>query len=95
MSRRFAPSVVTANDLRAGCVVYLTAEDRWTRDLREAELIEDEAHAAIRLLDAQGQPGRVVGAALTEARRGRDGPEPATLREAIRAAGPSPAVLPA
>ncbi|MGR3435497.1 MAG: DUF2849 domain-containing protein, partial [Shimia sp.] len=42
---RFEPSVVTANDLMVGDVIYLTADDRWTRDLTEAERIEDEAHA--------------------------------------------------
>lgn len=32
--------------------VWLTADDRWTADPAEAELIEDEAHAAIRLIEA-------------------------------------------
>ena len=45
MSRRFTPKVVTANALLEGDVVYLTPDDRWSRELREAELIEDEAHA--------------------------------------------------
>ncbi len=30
MSRRFTPKIVTANDLRVGDVVYLTADDRWS-----------------------------------------------------------------
>ena len=41
MSRRFTPKVVTANDLLEGDVIYLTADDRWTRAHHEAELIED------------------------------------------------------
>jgi hypothetical protein len=46
MSRRFTPKVVTANALVEGDVVYLTADDRWSRDMHhEAELIEDEAEA--------------------------------------------------
>jgi hypothetical protein len=52
MSRRFTPKVVTANALRRRRCVYLTADDRWTRHLAEAELIEDEAHAQLRLLHA-------------------------------------------
>ena len=89
MSRAFHPSVVTANDLLQGDVVWLTADDRWTRHLSRAELIEDEAHGQIRLLFALGQPGRVVGAYLAEARRGADGPAPVHLRETIRAGGPT------
>lgn len=89
MSRAFTPKVVTANALLEGDVVWLTADDRWTRDMAEAELIEDEAHAAIRLLDAQSQPGIVVGAYLADARPGPRGPEPTHFREAFRARGPS------
>ncbi len=89
MSRRFTPKVVTANALLEGDVVYLTADDRWSRIHAEAELIEDEAHAEIRLLHAQRQPDTVVGAYLAEARAGPDGPEPVHFREAFRTRGPS------
>ena len=89
MSRAFTPKVVTANALIEGDVVYLTADDRWSPHLAEAELIEDEAHAQIRLLDAQRQPGAVVGAYLADVRPGPQGPEPVHFREAFRARGPS------
>ena len=89
MSRRFTPKVVTANDLREGDVVYLTADDRWSRHHREAELIEDEAHAQLRLLDAAAQKLVVVGAYLADAQQGPDGPEPVHFREAFRTRGPS------
>ena len=89
MSRAFTPKVVTANALLEGDVVYLTADDRWSREHREAELIEDEAHAQLRLLDAQAQRQVVVGAYLAEARPGPDGPEPVHFREAFRTRGPS------
>ena len=55
MSRKFTPKVVTANALLEGDVVYLTADDTWTRDHAQAELIEDEAHAQIRLVDASAR----------------------------------------
>ena len=42
MARQFTPKVVTANRLREGDVVYLTADDRWSALHTEAELIEDE-----------------------------------------------------
>lgn len=89
MSRAFTPKIVTANDLIEGDVVYLTADDRWSRHHHEAELITDEAHADIRLIDAMQQAGRVVGAYLADARMGPKGPEPVHFREAVRATGPS------
>ncbi|UWQ20784.1 DUF2849 domain-containing protein [Jannaschia sp. W003] len=89
MPKPFTPKVVTANDLRDGEVVYLSVDDRWVRVLAEAELIEDEAHAQIRLLDAEMQASAVVGAYLADVRRGPEGPEPAHFREAFRAAGPT------
>lgn len=89
MSRRFTPKVVTANDLLEGDVIYLTADDRWTRAHHEAELIEDEAHAQLRLLFAGSQRDRVVGPYLAEAKPGPDGPEPVHFREAFRTRGPS------
>nr|MCU0907105.1 DUF2849 domain-containing protein [Paracoccaceae bacterium] len=48
MKGRFTPKIVTANALLEGDVVYLTADDRWSRRIEDAELIEDEAHAQIR-----------------------------------------------
>ena len=89
MSRKYIPKVVTANDLRLGDVVYLTEDNRWTRRLEEAELIEDEAHAQMRLLHAAAQKLLVVGAYLADARPGAKGPEPTHFREAFRRRGPS------
>jgi Protein of unknown function (DUF2849) len=88
MSRHFTPKIVTASDLRRGDVIYLSAENGWSRDHAQAELIEDEAHAQLRLLDAQTDAD-VVGAYLAEARHGLAGPEPVHFRDAFRARGPS------
>ena len=88
MSRQFTPKVVTANALLEGDVIYLTADDQWTRYHSKAELIFDEAHAQIRLLDAASQ-GQIVGAFLADATAGDKGPEPVHFREAFRAKGPS------
>ncbi len=84
-----APKVVTANDLRGGEVVYLTADDLWTADLREAEVLADEAMAQMRLLSAARRQHEVVGAYLADVTPGPRGPEPAHYREAFRARGPS------
>jgi hypothetical protein len=89
MARQFTPKIVTANALLEGDVVYLTADDRWSRHLSEAELIEDEAHAQLRLLKAEAQKQVVVGVYLADAKAGPDGPEPVHFREAFRARGPS------
>ena len=89
MAREFTPKVVTANDLLEGDVVYLTADDRWSRRLSRAELITDEAHATIRLLDAQRQANIVVGAYLADARATDHGPAPPHFRQAFRMRGPS------
>ena len=89
MSRRYVPKVVTANRLREGDVVYLTANNLWTPHHHEAELIEDEAHAQLRLLHAAGQKLVVVGAYLADAKAGANGPEPVHFREAFRTRGPS------
>ncbi len=89
MKGRFTPKIITANALLEGDVVYLTADDRWSRRIAEAELIEDEAHAQIRLIDAQAQTGAVVGVYLADAVRGPNGPEPVHFREAFRTRGPS------
>ncbi len=89
MARDFTPKVVTANALIEGDVVYLTADDRWTRDLAEAELLIDEAEAEYRLLQAEARAGEIVGAYLADMRPGERGPEPVHFREDFRRTGPS------
>ncbi|MEO0391107.1 MAG: DUF2849 domain-containing protein [Pseudomonadota bacterium] len=85
MPKAFEPSVVTANDLLRGDVVYQTASG-WTRRLSEAEVLIDEADAQLRLVEASQQTGQIVGAYLAAVT-----PEgtPTHFREDIRATGPS------
>ena len=89
MSRRFTPKVITANLLLDGDAVWLTAVDRWSKSMLDAELIEDEAHADIRILFANGQANIVVGPYLADAKAGPNGPEPTHFREEFRTRGPS------
>ncbi len=89
MPREFTPKVITANALLEGDVVYLTDDDRWSRDLAEADILTDEADAQYRLLQAQSRSAEVVGAYLADVRSGADGPEPAHFREEFRRTGPS------
>ena len=84
---RFSPKVITANRLREGDVVYLTADDRWSPFHHEAELLDDEAHAQLRLIEATAQKLAVVGPYLADAKAGPNGPEPTHFREAFRTRG--------
>ena len=86
MSRAFQPSVLTANDLRLGDVVYLSAKNAWVRDIDDAEVLTDEADAQIRLIEASAQSSIVVGVYLAAVTT--DG-APKHFRETFRATGPS------
>ena len=44
MAKAFQPSVITANDLLKGDVIYLCGTE-WVRDLAQAEVLTDEADA--------------------------------------------------
>ncbi len=89
MPRKFTPKVVTANALIEGDVIWLTADDQWTRCMDEAELIEDEAYGEQRLEFATGQQDKIVGPYLADAVAGENGPEPTHFREEFRTRGPS------
>ena len=89
MSQSFTRKVITANALIEGDVVYLTEDDRWCRALTEAEIIEDEAHAQIRLLDASARSDEVVGVYLADVIVEGGNLRAGHFREAFRATGPS------
>ena len=89
MSRKFTPKVVTANRLLEGDAVWLTADDHWSTEISDAELIEDEAYGQLRLLLAEAEAHVVVGAYLADAQVGANGPQPTHFRERFRARGPS------
>lgn len=90
MARPFTPKIVTASDLLEGDVIYQTSDDGWSRDLKDAEVLTDEADAKLRLLQAEQQADRLVGAYLTDVALGVDGtPEPTHFREDFRRTGPS------
>lgn len=89
MSLAFKPKVVTANHLFEGDVIYQTDDDRWSRCLSDAEVLTDEAHAELRLIEANRQGSVAVGAYLADVREGPEGPEPIHFREEFRKRGPS------
>ncbi|KEJ90267.1 DUF2849 domain-containing protein [Sulfitobacter donghicola] len=88
MAKAFKPSVITANDLLEGDVVYLSGAD-WVRALSDAEVIADEAEANDRLTKASARAAEVVGVYLTPVAT-EDGTIQTThFREEFRATGPS------
>lgn len=88
MPKAFTPKVVTANHLLEGDVIYQTL-DGWSRDLADAEILTDEAHADLRLIEASQQVADIVGAYLADVKVTDDGPEPTHFREEFRKTGPS------
>lgn len=89
MSKAYQPKVVTANDLREGDVVYLSAEGQWVRDHATAALYLDAESADAALAQAAKQSLVIVGPYLADAVMGANGPEPVHFREKFRTLGPS------
>ncbi len=89
--------VATANRLDDGAVVFLAHDAGWTESLDEVWLAGDAAEAAV-ILDCAERAAatrKVVGPYLIEVVLDGGHARPATLREAIRANGPTvwPAAL--
>ena len=85
------PKVVIANRLTDGRVVFLAAGDRWTPDVHDARLADNDGDAAALLemgakLEADQQ---VVGAELIDVTVEGGRVTPTKPREAIRAMGPT------
>ncbi|MCT4609808.1 MAG: DUF2849 domain-containing protein [Pelagimonas sp.] len=89
MPKEFTPKVLTANALLDGDVVYLTSDDRWSPSLKEAEVLTDEAHAQLRLVEATARASEIVGVYLADVKVTEDGPAPTHFREEFRSIGPS------
>ena len=83
--------VMTANLLRDGDVVYLTAAGTWSLWLSEAWVVRDQDGEAE--LEAGGQQAErdrlVVGPYLMAVAESDRGPQPIGTREKIRAKGPT------
>lgn len=89
MARDFTPKVITANRLIEGDAVWFTTDDTWSGNIADAEFLSDEAHADLRLLEAQSQSQIIAGAYLADAVQGPTGPQPTHFREGFRTRGPS------
>jgi hypothetical protein len=81
--------IVTANRLRDGAVVFLTASGEWTSDIARAAVARD-AESGTRLLaigTVAAAESRVVEPYLTAVAQDGDAITPISLRERIRAQG--------
>jgi predicted nucleic acid-binding protein len=86
-----ALQILTANRLADGAVVYLTASGTWTSEIARSVVAREERAAAALLARGQrdAETAIVVAPYLIAAVEGEEGPRAASLREQIRAAGPS------
>lgn len=83
--------IVTANRLRDGAVVYLTAQGCWSEALACGALAEDKAAVADLLVQAERSVADrlVVAPYAFPVALAPEGPQPTQKREQIRAAGPT------
>jgi hypothetical protein len=82
--------IVTGNRLRDGAVIYFAGAGDWTPSIDKALVAEDD-HANALLAEAQigAPPLPAIGSVLIEVTREGDHLRPVSLRERIRAAGPT------
>lgn len=83
--------IVTANRLGDGIVVYLSPANVWLERIEDAEVAHDKDAAAALLARAEApeQRVRVVGPYLMDVTEEVGRPEAVSVRERIRALGPS------
>lgn len=82
---------LTANRLSDGIVVYLTADDRWSESLQEAEVAEgkEAADALLARAAPSVEQNLVVEPYLFEVSQEDSGIRAVSVRETIRQAGPT------
>lgn len=94
MKQVVTATVITANDLLSGEVVYLTKSGQWSPNHSDAILIDDISTGNERLDEIQNLDMSVVGPYLADAARsGDDASTPIHFREVFRTKGPSNRLL--
>jgi hypothetical protein len=90
------PKVISANRLADGIVVYAGRDGSWSERLSQAKIFASKAEAEAGLLVAQNDAKRnlVVEPVVVEVTEDASGLRAVTLREAIRARGPTIDFLP-
>ena len=89
--------IVTANTLATGHVVFMAADGAWVGTLDHAAAYEDAAAAEAGFAAALGdvQRGLIVDPFVTDKGPDKDGRPAMTLRDTVRAFGPTIRYLPA
>jgi hypothetical protein len=83
------PSVVTANRLADGAVVYRTTEGTWAPDIDSAAVVTSADAATALLAAAKADGVRAVDVYVAPVKLSEGRVLPANLREAIRLRGPT------
>lgn len=83
------PSVVTANRLADGAVVYRTADGRWTTAIEDASVVSTATVAGELLAGARSDGLHAVDAYIAPVKVESDRVLPGNLRELIRLNGPT------
>jgi sulfite reductase (NADPH) hemoprotein beta-component len=83
-------SVITASRLRDGAIVWLTADHVWSTRFAEAQcLAGDVVEHGLAVAGAAARAQLIVGAYQVEVSETPSGVLPVSVRERIRATGPS------
>ena len=80
---------LTANRLDDGAVVYRTKLETWSRNDHDAAVFENDASAALEEAGSDVIRALVVGVELIDVTMTDTGTTPVSLREKIRAFGPT------
>ena len=80
---------ITGNRLKDGAVVYRTESGGWTTAIANAAIYGGEADSALAAAQVDVANAIVVGLELIDVVKGTSGAEPVSLREKIRAYGPT------
>lgn len=85
------PKVVSANRLGDGVVVYIGPDGSWLETLDKAKIFENDAEVETGLLAARNdaKSNLILDPLVVEVARGEGGLTAVTLRDAIRARGPT------
>lgn len=80
---------LTGNRLTDGAVIYRMADGGWTTDIAQAAAYGEDAQFALKAAETDVARAIVVGVELIDVVKGASGLEPVSLRERIRAYGPT------
>lgn len=83
------PSVITANRLADGVVVYRTADGEWSADIAVAAIVTGSDEAKTLLAEAKADFVRAIDPYVAPVKLAGERVRPGNLRERIRAEGPT------